>query len=196
MIKKNLLNNEIFTLDNILLPQECTEYINLTESIGYTDAPISTIRGFQMRLDIRNNQRVIIDDRQRAFDLWQRVSDYIPKTIGRWQAVGLNERFRFYRYDPGQRFAIHHDGSYRRPNGEESLLTFMIYLNEGFEGGETRFHLSPRYYEELPNVSVVPVTGMALCFVHELVHEGVAVVQGRKYVLRSDVMYRQQSRVY
>ncbi|MBD2517165.1 2OG-Fe(II) oxygenase [Nostoc sp. FACHB-973] len=196
MIKKNLLNNEIFTLDNILLPQECTEYINLTESIGYTDAPISTIRGFQMRPDIRNNERVIVDTPQRAFDLWQRVSDYIPKTIGRWQAVGLNERFRFYRYDPGQRFAIHHDGSYRRPNGEESLLTFMIYLNEGFEGGETRFHLSPRYYEQLPNITVVPVTGMALCFVHELVHEGVAVVQGRKYVLRSDVMYRQQSRVY
>ncbi|MBD2683410.1 MULTISPECIES: 2OG-Fe(II) oxygenase [Nostoc] len=196
MIKKNLLNNEIFTLDNILLPQECAEYINLTESIGYTDAPISTIRGFQMRPDIRNNERVIVDTPQRAFDLWQRVSDYIPKTIGRWQAVGLNERFRFYRYDPGQRFAIHHDGSYRRPNGEESLLTFMIYLNEGFEGGETRFHLSPRYYEQLPNITVVPVTGMALCFVHELVHEGVAVVQGRKYVLRSDVMYRQQSRVY
>ncbi|BBD62963.1 hypothetical protein NIES2109_58130 (plasmid) [Nostoc sp. HK-01] len=196
MIKKNLLNNEIFTLDNILLPQECAEYINLTESIGYTDAPINTIRGFQMRPDIRNNERVIVDTPERAFDLWQRVSDYIPKTIGRWQAVGLNERFRFYRYDPGQRFAIHHDGSYRRPNGEESLLTFIIYLNEGFEGGETRFHLSPRYYEQLPNINVVPVTGMALCFVHELVHEGVAVVQGRKYVLRSDVMYRQQSRVY
>ncbi|RCJ28165.1 hypothetical protein A6S26_11515 [Nostoc sp. ATCC 43529] len=196
MIKKNLLNNEIFTLDNILLSQECAEYINFTESIGYTDAPISTIRGFQMRPDIRNNERVIVDDYQWAFDLWQRVSDYIPKTIGRWQAVGLNERFRFYRYDPGQRFAIHHDGSYRRPNGEESLLTFMIYLNEGFEGGETRFHLSPRYYKELSNITVVPVTGMALCFVHELVHEGVAVVQGRKYVLRSDVMYRQQSRVY
>ncbi|BCL40085.1 prolyl hydroxylase family protein [Nostoc sp. MS1] len=196
MSKKNLLNNEIFTLDNILCPQECAEYINLTESIGYTEAPINTIRGFQMRRDIRNNERVILDDHQRAFDLWQRVSDYIPKTIGRWQAVGLNERFRFYRYDPGQRFAIHHDGSYRRPNGEESLLTFMIYLNEGFEGGETRFHLSPRYHEELPNISVVPVIGMALCFVHELVHEGVTVVQGRKYVLRSDVMYRQQSRVY
>ncbi|BAT56677.1 hypothetical protein NOS3756_56890 (plasmid) [Nostoc sp. NIES-3756] len=28
---------------------------------------------------------------------------------------------------------------------------------------------------------VVPVIGMVLCFVHELVHEGVAVVQGRKY---------------
>lgn len=195
MAKKNLLNNEIFTIDNILSPQECAEYINLTENIGYTDAPITTIRGFEMRPDIRNNQRVILDDTQRAFDLWQRVSNYIPSIIGRWQAVGLNERFRFYRYNPGQRFAIHHDGSYRRPNGEESLLTFMIYLNDGFEGGETCFHFYSRFAENLPSITVVPVTGTALCFVHDLVHEGTAVIQGRKYVLRSDVMYRQQSKV-
>lgn len=195
MAKKNLLNNEIFTIENILSPQECAEYINLTENIGYTDAPISTIRGFEMRPDIRNNRRVILDDSQQAFDLWQRVSNYIPSMIGRWQAVGLNERFRFYRYDPGQRFAIHHDGSYRRPNGEESLLTFMIYLNDGFEGGETRFHFSSRFAENLPSIAVVPVTGTALCFVHDLVHEGTPVIQGRKYVLRSDVMYRQLSKV-
>ncbi|MBC6431383.1 2OG-Fe(II) oxygenase [Nostoc sp. HG1] len=191
MTKKNLLGNEIFTLDNILSPKECAEYITLTENIGYTDAPITTIRGFEIRPDIRNNQRVILDDQERAFDLWQRVSNYIPSSIGRWQAVGLNERFRFYRYDPGQMFAIHHDGSYRRPNGEESLLTFMIYLNEGFEGGDTRFHLSRRYYEDLPNIAVIPATGMVLCFVHELVHEGAPIIQGRKYVLRSDIMYRQ-----
>ena len=191
MTKKNLLGNEIFTLDNILSPEECAEYIALTENIGYTDAPINTIRGFEIRPDIRNNQRVILDDQERAFDLWQRVSNYIPSTIGRWQAVGLNERFRFYRYDPGQRFALHHDGSYRRPNGEESLLTFMIYLNEGFEGGDTLFHLSLRSYEDLPNIAVIPVTGMVLCFVHDLVHEGAPIIQGRKYVLRSDIMYRQ-----
>ncbi|HYX13308.1 MAG TPA: 2OG-Fe(II) oxygenase [Nostoc sp.] len=191
MTKKNLLGNEIFTLDNILSPKECGEYITLTENIGYTDAPINTIRGFEIRPDIRNNQRVILDDQKQAFDLWQRVSSYIPSTIGRWQAVGLNERFRFYRYDPGQRFALHHDGSYRRPNGEESLLTFMIYLNEGFEGGDTLFHLSHRYYEDLSNIAVVPVTGMVLCFVHDLVHEGAPIIQGRKYVLRSDIMYRQ-----
>ncbi|MBG1263338.1 prolyl hydroxylase family protein [Nostoc commune] len=191
MTRKNLLGNEIFTLDNILSPKECAEYITLTENIGYTDAPITTIRGFEIRPDIRNNQRVILDDQERAFDLWQRVSNYIPSSIGRWQAVGLNERFRFYRYDPGQMFAIHHDGSYRRPNGDESLLTFMIYLNEGFEGGDTRFHLSRRYYEDLLNIAVIPATGMVLCFVHELVHEGAPIIQGRKYVLRSDIMYRQ-----
>ncbi|WP_448274217.1 hypothetical protein [Nostoc sp. DSM 114160] len=101
MTKKDLICNQIFTLENILSPAECAEYINLTENIGYTDAPITTHRGFKMRPDIRNNQRVMLDDRERAFDLWQRVSNYIPKTIGRWHPVGLNERFRFYRYDPG-----------------------------------------------------------------------------------------------
>ncbi len=55
----------------------------------------------------------------------------------------------------------------------------------------TLFHLSHRYYEDLPNIAVIPVTGMVLCFVHDLVHEGALIIQGRKYVLRSDIMYRQ-----
>lgn len=189
MTKKVLVpTNEVFTLANILSPAECAEYIALSENVGYTSAPVTTRRGFEMRPEIRNNERVILDDPKRAHILWQRVSEYIPKTLGRWRAVGLNEHFRFYRYDPGQRFALHHDGSYRRPNGEESLLTLMVYLNEDFEGGETRFDL-PYYYVREPNVFVVPVTGLALCFVHELAHEGTPVLQGRKYVLRSDVMY-------
>jgi hypothetical protein len=49
--------------------------------------------------------------------------------------VGLNERFRFYRYDPGQHFAPHMDGCYQRANGEESQFTFLVYLNDGFVGG-------------------------------------------------------------
>ena len=30
---------------------------------------------------------------------------------------------------------------------------------------------------------------MALCFIHMVQHKGAAVIQGRKYVLRSDIMY-------
>ncbi|WP_375511478.1 hypothetical protein [uncultured Nostoc sp.] len=72
-----MLGNKIFTLDNILSSEECAEYITLTENIGYRDAPITTIRGFEIRPDIRNNQRVILDDQERAFHLWQRVSNYM-----------------------------------------------------------------------------------------------------------------------
>jgi len=169
----------IFTFDNVLSREECDEYIALTERLGYEGAPITTPLGFAMRPEIRNNGRVILDDPERSNALWQRVRDLVPAFLQGRQAAGLNERFRFYRYDSGERFARHFDGPFRRPSGEESLLTFMVYLNDGFEGGETGF----------VDVWVTPKAGMALIFRHDLLHEGAPVTRGRKYVLRSDVMY-------
>ena len=58
----------------------------------------------------------------------------------------------------------------------------MIYLNDGFGGGATKF----LDYE----IDVVPKTCMALLFQHRILHEGAVVTSGTKYVLRSDVMYR------
>ena len=52
--------------------------------------------------------------------------------------VGANERFRCYRYKPGQKFAAHYDGAFERDETERSLLTFMVYLNDDFEGGRHR----------------------------------------------------------
>ena len=69
-----------------------------------------------------------------------------------------------------------------RSDDEQSLLTFMVYLNEGFAGGETRFFES--------GVTVTPRTGLALLFQHFLLHEGASVTAGVKYALRTDVMYR------
>jgi predicted 2-oxoglutarate/Fe(II)-dependent dioxygenase YbiX len=169
----------IYTLPEVLTHEECAEYIAFTEAKGYEPAPISTMGGFVMAPEIRNNTRVIIDDVDRAADLWLRVKAQIPEILFGRQAVGLNERFRFYRYDAGERFAPHYDGSFRRENGEASHLTFMIYLSEEFGGGETIFK----------SISITPRTGMALIFEHGLLHEGAAVTFGRKYVLRSDVMY-------
>lgn len=171
----------IYTLDNILSPEECLEHIELTERIGYEGVPITTARGFEMRPDTRNNTRVILDDVERSEWLWQRVIEQMPMTVNGRMAVGLNERFRFYRYDPGERFAPHVDGYYMRDNGDQSLLTFMVYLNEECEGGETNFLIQ--------EISVKPKTGMALIFDHLLFHEGAAVTGGRKYVLRSDIMF-------
>ena len=171
----------IFTHEDALSASECAALITLTEGVGYEAAPITTAAGFVMRPDIRNNTRVILDDDARSAALWSRLSPLVPAVSGEDRPIGLNERFRFYRYDPGERFALHTDGCYRRQNGEESLLTLMIYLNDGFGGGETTF-------PEL-DVRITPKTGMLLLFRHELLHAGEAVTRGRKYVLRSDVMY-------
>lgn len=169
----------IHVVQDFLAEKECAELIAWTETLGYEAAPITTNYGFEMRPDIRNNTRVIVDDVDRAAWLWERLRPHAPPVFAGRAAVGLNERFRFYRYDPGERFAPHRDGAFRRANGEQSRLTFMIYLNEGFDGGETNFD----------DASITPRTGLALMFDHDLHHEGAAVRSGRKYVLRSDVMY-------
>lgn len=171
--------DNIFTIANVLTADECQAYVTLTEQAGYAAATINTNKGVELRPDIRNNTRVILDDFEIARNLWQRVQAQIPPVLAGRQALGLNERFRFYRYDVGQYFAPHYDGCFRRDNGEQSLLTFMIYLNDDFEGGETNFG----------EITIKPETGMALVFEHQLLHEGCAVTKGRKYVLRSDVMY-------
>jgi hypothetical protein len=171
----------IYTIPSLLTPEECQDYIDLTEGIGYENAPISAGRAFVMRPDIRNNGRVMFDDVARAESLWQRLRPRVPEILQDRQVVGLNERLRFYRYDPGERFAPHIDGPFRREKGEESFLTFMVYLNGGFAGGETSFGEGEAW--------ITPETGLGLIFDHYILHEGAAVTSGRKYVLRSDVMY-------
>ena len=126
-----------------------------------------------------NNARVMIESHHRADDPWRRVSSHIPDRLQERHVEGLNERLRFYRYGRARRFAWHRDGCFRRPNGEESLLTFMVYLNGGVEGGETRFE----------NATIRPRPDLVLVFHHYLPHEGAVVTAGQKYVLRSDIMY-------
>ena len=184
MDKEELDGERIFLLNNFLTPQECLHFIAQTEEVGYEDAPITTSIGFVMRKDVRSNDRVMLDDEELARQLFERARPLLPATWFGWELCGFNERFRFYRYDPGQHFAPHTDGYYENPKGERSHLTFMVYLNEGFEGGATTFERGRESLE------VVPRTGLALVFYHKLLHEGAVVEKGRKYVLRTDVMYR------
>ena len=120
-----------------------------------------------------------MDDADLGAFLWPRLRDHVPDVLDDCHAIGLNERFRYYRYTPGQKFALHRDGAYQRENGEESKLTCILYLNDDFTGGETAVN----------DRVVKPQQGMALIFRRELLHEGRPVLDGSKYVLRTDVMY-------
>ena len=185
MEKHALLGSRIFVVRNFLTPAECAAFIARSENSGYEEATITTNAGFVMNKEIRDNARLILDDPLLADTLWHRARPFIPPTVDEWRVIGFNERFRFYRYDVGQKFARHYDGYFERKNGERSQLTFMVYLNADFQGGETQF------FDEnfQPQTTVRPEAGMALAFVHLQLHEGVHVVEGRKYVLRTDVMY-------
>ena len=171
----------VLTIPNVLDRDECAATIRRMEELGPEAAPISTGAGFVMRPEVRNNRRVVFDDVALAQLVFDRVKHALPATLCEMRIKSANERFRAYRYDVGHRFAPHYDGAFCRSDRERSLLTLMVYLNEDFRGGTTRFH----DYE----VDVVPRAGLALAFQHHVLHEGCVVSDGTKYALRTDVMY-------
>lgn len=179
-MKKIELHREVFLIENFLNNEECDHFIELTQDKVFEEAKIN-MRGQQtMNKGVRNNDRLMIFDKNLAEDFFRKAVDFLPETHDNYRVLNFNEMLRFYKYSPGQRFKMHHDGSYIRKENEKSFYTFMIYLNDDFEGGETEF-------ENL--FTVAPKKGSALVFYHPLRHEGKIIMSGLKYVLRTDVMY-------
>ena len=178
------------TVDQVFSPQQCDEFINFSHQFDYEVASItidSKAGISELRTDIRNNQRVIYDDVQFAQRIYNQVKAFLPEELFEWQVSGLNERFRFYLYEDGQTFKPHFDGNYEVNDWHSSQLSLLIYLSEGFEGGETKFFNQTRY---VPTFNIQPKIGQILIFEHRQLHSGAPVTTGQKYVLRTDVMYK------
>lgn len=169
----------IFVISDMWTPEECQQCLREGTEPGFEEAAIGRGKHSMKMGHIRNNDRIIWDNPALANTLWEALADLVPQDYFGCQPIGLNERFRLYRYTVGQMFDWHADGSYRRPNGEESIYTLLLYLSDDFEGGETAF----RHYTFLPKA------GSVCLFQHKLEHKGNPVTSGTKYVLRSDVMY-------
>ncbi len=181
MLLERLHGENIFVIHDLLSPEECAGLIARSEALGYEAAAV----GGELLPQFRNNARAFLEDAALAADLWRRAVSFVPRERDGQVACGLHERFRFYRYEAAEQFGAHYDGSVRR-GVEESKLTFMVYLSDVTEGGATLFYRPGRVID----FEVRPGCGKALIFEHLRLHEGAAVVQGRKYVLRTDVMYR------
>ena len=178
-------------VEDFLTADECKERITFAEEQGFEEAMIQDRnQGQVMTKDVRDNDRVIIDLPEDAAELFERMKHLVPQEMfmkgkdGKketWKIFGLNERFRFYRYQFGQQFKLHPDGAFKRNESEMSMVTVIIYLNDDFTGGETEF--------SMPWLSVPPKAGKMLLFRHRQLHKGNPVPKGIKYVLRTDVMY-------
>lgn len=84
---------------------------------------------------------------------------------------------------------------YDASGDRRSRLTFLLYLNEDFEGGcTTFFNAAADAVGVVEARGVAPRCGSVLCFPHgegagSRVHEGSAVTTGSKYIVRTDVLY-------
>lgn len=83
---------------------------------------------------------------------------------------------------------------YDKDEKEQSFLTVLLYLNDDFIGGETKFldyvppHGGAPFQEEA--YSVRPKAGSILIFHHDLFHSGAMLSSGTKYILRTDVLFQ------
>ena len=186
---------DILTVDGVLSPAECSALIDRAESIGFDAASVRTHSGPKMMTNIRNNDRVNLDDPELCALMWTRISQLLP-VIEDQQPVGVDYHLRFYRYEPVQEFKRHMDGSVTNDAGHVSKLSYLVYLNGDFEGGSTTFRDYDGKGESRRKIEhvITPVAGSALLFRHERWHAGYPVIAGRKYVLRSDVFYSAEVR--
>ena len=170
-------SEQVYLLHDLLTPKECNALIEKTESIGFEEATIISDGVAVSAPEIRNNDRVTFDSAELTSQWWLRFEKLMPEYSQQWNAVSLNERLRFYRYKKDQIFRFHRDTPFER-NNQKSKLSFIIYLNVEFEGGETDFR----------EFKVSPFEGAALVFPHHLLHEGSPVTSGVKYAVRTDIM--------
>lgn len=190
----------VYMLHRVMTPRECRELVEAAEAIGFTHAGLAVGDDtYRVNLAVRNNERVVIDAPALAERLWQRMSAHVdPRHEGR-AVCRLNDRFRVYRYVVGQRFFPHVDVRTPVPGGE-TRASLMIFLNDEFDGGETRFFELKdrrsrrgkgrrRKFDNRVRFALRPGIGGAVVFDHLLLHEGAEVTAGVKYAVRSDLVY-------
>jgi hypothetical protein len=194
-----------FQLLNVISRQECEHIVELTESLGYLpDAAVSLPRS------VRHNNSLtwVVDDTTNDI-IWHRCQSLMTdeQDIFRGkQALGLNGRYRFYRYQSGDYFSPHTDGAWPGSKVIErqlvtnafsdrwSQLTFLLFLSDAYEGGHTEFHRRTGNTGEISVVSIRTPIGGVLCFPHGLhplhcLHSSEAISSGTKYIIRSDVLF-------
>jgi hypothetical protein len=213
-----------FQLLNVLSQEECQAFIDTTEALGYLpDAPVSLSR------DVRHNDNVTwVVDKTTDELIWQRCAHLMPapaltetrltdldNIFGGRQSVGINARFRFYRYKEGDFFKFHTDGAWPGSRVIEqklvtdaypdrySEMTFLMFLSEDFEGGATRFRVNGNdpyqpvgRHAPIKDIDIRTSAGSILCFPHGMhplhrVHSSVPITHGTKYIARSDVLFKQ-----
>jgi len=164
-------------VDNLLSKEECQFLIKFAEKQGLKEID----RG------IAKYHRTEFDNDWLANMLFERLKSkgLIGTMYNRKRITGLNHHFRFSKYYPGGEFKIHKDGINSDRNGNRSVITLNIFLNEEFDGGETDFFY---YNQKTLRLSAKPKTGRAAFFDSQQYHCGNKVTNGNKYLLRTDLM--------
>lgn len=187
-----VLPEKMYLLDNVLSKQECAEIIS---KLNFTEDEIKVQEKFLEQLVVgrvimRTSLRRRFVNVNLAKLVWEAVKQVVPKKLedGR-ELVGIRSLMNFYRYEVGQYFSTHYDGGFiYRDSGVFAEYTFLLYLNEDYSGGTTRFCDVEEWNGELKDVH--PNLGRILVFrQRDMKHCGAQILAGSKFVIQGMIMY-------
>jgi len=216
-----LVPSAVFLARNFLSESECKAWIkHAEEEIGFERLDSPQTREYAQRECGRIQQ----NDWTMSAALFERMKPIVLKIANQvvvsnfdpsYAPVACNGNIRIYKYERNMSFGRHYDGSNRidRFLGGNTEITVLIYLSS-CGGGATRFHLPHASSSatkgrkrkskgtgggtDNQEVAFVPAAGAILLHMHGdrcLEHEADPVLEGVKYILRTDIVYATASSV-
>lgn len=178
-----ILGGRGWALPSLLSPEEC-------DALMLSDGLVEKIYGATETSSGRFCLRKVFEEPALAARLSRRLDGVVPTALaeGAWALAGVHPEFRVIRYEPGQYYGVHIDASRAVGPARRTALTLMVYLNADFAGGDLVFHD--------PEVRLRPERGLGVVFFQDdeaLPHEGEAVREGQKWILRGDVCYAREA---
>ncbi|KAK5731116.1 hypothetical protein LTR15_001054 [Elasticomyces elasticus] len=215
----SLLPDQVLTIPRLWTAALCKTYVSFLATLPLVTTPGKPKRGNAVRVNDRYQvDDPAFAERLWSGTALKQLAEH-PTIDGRelstaereqlWggEVLGLNSNIRVYRYSAGQFFDQHFDESNNisfpsasspSPIPAKTTWTLLLYLSApatGCKGGETVFYPEPASKREPTPAPVIAEleVGMALLHRHGedcLLHEGREVLEGEKWVIRSDLCVR------
>ena len=183
----------------------------------------------------RNNSRFIVFDSLMANYIWQKLQTTLEEGIdctnlvpfgfdvlrGDWELSGANEAIRFNQYNckKNEFFSVHRDSQFCPSGDERSVFSIVIYLNDGYSGGETVFYFpkdssieskgldiseeiakNQGLDEGYEKVIIKPKCGNFVIFTPNILHESVKIEDNdnvqNKYIIKTDIMMKRSGKKF
>ncbi|KAF2653611.1 putative L-ascorbic acid binding protein [Lophiostoma macrostomum CBS 122681] len=217
---QDVLPGQIVTIRNLWTATLCKNYVSFLSSLPLITTPGKPKKGDAVRVNDRFqiddpafaarlwSETALKNLVLRSVHDGDLGSDAKRKELWGGEVVGLNPNIRIYRYSKGQFFDQHYDVSNNvdfagsPPISTKTTWTLLLYLTSpatGCIGGETVFYPEPELRKKKgkdpppePFVAELEV-GLALLHRHGadcMLHEGREVLEGEKWVIRSDLCVR------
>ena len=177
----------------------------------------------------RNNSRLIALDSLMANYIWQKLQTALERSTdctklvpfgfdvlrGDWKLSGANAAIRFNQYNckKNEFFSVHRDSQFCPSGDERSVFSIVIYLNDGYSGGETVFYFpkdssvenkgldiseeiakSHGLDEGYEKVVIKPKCGNFVIFTPNILHESLKIEDNgsiqNKYIIKTDIMMK------